>query len=146
VSDLNIPSPQLTHFQYVIARHRGIRTLSMLNMPVIDYGMTVNPHIINLESISGAHSKLCRVVMQKFANEIMRFTDVLGSNVKLFAAQPGEVAEASQRPGPDINGHRWPEYFYLKGRNMNLRGVEDAVALPLRGTHEEMNGERVLFL
>jgi hypothetical protein len=115
----------------------------MLNMPYIDYGMKPNPNIFNLDTISDANAGLCRVLMQNFASQVMKYLDSLGSRVRLFAAQPSVFPEL--RPAIDCDGNKWPEYFYLKGRSRDARAQEEAVALPLRGALAEMRGDAVLF-
>jgi hypothetical protein len=117
----------------------------MLNYPDIDYEPAACPCPYFLYSISDRHTKLCGVVMQKFANHIMRGLYDSGSNIRFFAACPGASPSDMDRPAPDANVRRWPKYYYLKARVTNDRGQEDVVASPSKGALEEMKGSWVIY-
>jgi hypothetical protein len=118
----------------------------MLNYPNIDFNDDIDvPSAYHLDPIPDGQAKLCRVVMQKFADEIMGNLHHLGSSIRFFAAAPSAVPLDHDRPLPDSNGHQWPNYYYLKGRSTNARGQEEVVASPLKGALVEMEGSWVIY-
>lgn len=117
----------------------------MLNQPDIDYGMDVNPSNYNLIAPDTHGVALCRVIMQVFADEVLKYMHSKDAKIVLFAAQPSAIMGAESRPQKDKNGHRWPEYFFTKGHVRDAQGRNEVVAVPLRGALSEMLESEVLF-
>jgi hypothetical protein len=117
----------------------------MLNLPKIDYDMPENPTDSNFLVPPEQETKLCRVVMQTLATQVIRYMALRGSNMSLFTAQPSAVQDTEERPKKDANGHQWPEYFYTKGRHFDTRGQSEIIAVPVSNALLEMPESEVLF-
>ncbi|KAF2268957.1 hypothetical protein CC78DRAFT_529585 [Lojkania enalia] len=119
-----------------IARHPNIHTLRILSVPTFanfDYrlGQTEG------DGITGSELRYMQIAMQHFATQLMRFLHRNGSKIKVLAICPGDtVKKRLKRREPDANGHRWPDYFYIKGKMVDAMGREEIVASPFRSVAE----------
>jgi len=71
-----------------------------------------------------------QIAMQHVAAQMMAYLVKHGSKLKVISFSPptpGRAKEASK----DGNGHWWPHYYYTRGRNIDVRGMEHVTALPL---------------
>jgi hypothetical protein len=120
----------------------------MLNLPNIDYQLETNPNpsLSNFVSIDDNDAKLCRVIMQTLATQIFKYMVSRRSNIRMFVAQPTCAPNKQSRPARDINGHQWPEYFYMRGWQGTVRGQEETIGIALRGAKVEMPESKVLDL
>jgi hypothetical protein len=66
--------------------------------------------------------------MQERATEIMRFFDKVGSHIKWFGIYSDPFMISAE---PDSNGHKWPHYFYVRGRSLDSMGREQVTAIPI---------------
>jgi len=81
--------------------------------------------------------------MQKLATQVMRYLAQRGSKLKVVAFST--YMRADKRPPQDGNGHRWPDYYYLRGRSIDVRGIERVTALPLEQPWLEMRESSILY-
>jgi len=74
----------------------------------------------------------CQVAMQNFANHILRFVVDKGSNLQVLSIKPSEEADPAVYGTvvKDSNGHRWPEYNYIRGHTTDVTGTTTVVAHP----------------
>jgi hypothetical protein len=105
----------------------------MLNLPVLEGTTTPAPTLYNLVEISEQETKLCRVIYQRFANEVMRFMHKRGSAPSVFSTKP-VVAEETV-----------PTYTFTRGRTYDAKGIEKIVAVPLQEAYREMPSACALF-
>jgi hypothetical protein len=105
----------------------------MLNLPILEWTTTPAPTLYNLAEISEQDTKFCRVIYQRFANEVMRFMHKRGSAPAVFSTKPGMAEET------------WPKYTFTKGRTYDVRGMEEIVAVPLEEACREMPDSCALF-
>jgi hypothetical protein len=70
-----------------------------------------------------------RHAFQARADGIMRYLGHRGSNIKVLAFAPAETLVKAT--SPDRNGHVWPYYFYNRGKRIDHKMAETAVAVPV---------------
>jgi hypothetical protein len=118
-----------------LANHHALRSLRVLSVPQIDF----REPPVSSEDVEhwpeDSQVLASQVIMQKFSTEVVRYLTAQGSFLNVFGICPDQ--SGSQRPIYDRNGHQWPQYFYLRGRTMNSRGIDSIVALPTRIFDEE---------
>jgi len=90
------------------------------------------------QSIDSTHVGMAQVAMQRVAAQVMNYMAKRGSKLKVLAVSPYLQPTASTCLDKDENGHRWPNYYYLRGRNTDARGIEHITALPLAYVSLEM--------
>ncbi|KAH8623161.1 hypothetical protein IG631_22318 [Alternaria alternata] len=115
--------------QIRIAKHANLRSLRILTVPSIDYGMIPNPSIVEGIGLPEEHIYTSQVMMQAFATEVFHLLARNGSNIRALAMSPEDMNSA-KRPGFDDNGHRWPRYFYKPGTIRTMSGQKHIVAVP----------------
>jgi hypothetical protein len=81
------------------------------------------------------HVPAYQALMQNFANKVIRYMTSQGTAPHVLSINPSHLE--SERPGTDLNGHRWPEYNYIKGRITDALGKSEAVAVPLKTAASE---------
>lgn len=116
----------------------------MLNLPGIKYSpeSSTNPQIEVVISMGDA--RLCRVVMQQFATQVMQFMVERGSKLKLFNANPTVALKDEVNHPADANGHFWPNYTYVRGRTIDATGRTKVIAVPFAGGYRDMTDSAVL--
>ncbi|KAF7678914.1 hypothetical protein GT037_002662 [Alternaria burnsii] len=112
-----------------IAKHANLRSLRILTVPSIDYGMIPNPSIMERIGLPEEHIYTSKVMMHAFATEVFHLLARNGSNIRALAMSPEDMNSA-KRPGFDDNGHCWPRYFYKPGTIRTMSGQEHIVAVP----------------
>ncbi|KAF2028599.1 hypothetical protein EK21DRAFT_90566 [Setomelanomma holmii] len=120
-----------------IASHHRLQALRMLTLPIIDYGYATNPTASNGTAIEDSHVYMTQITMLNFATEIFRYLYKRGSTIKYLAVAPACIHEFT-RPKKDENGHQWPWYYYVRSRTVDVRGMQEVVALPATYLREEM--------
>jgi hypothetical protein len=105
----------------------------MLSLPGIGWITAPAPSVFNLASISEQETKCCRVIYQRFANEIMRFMAKRGAAPTVFSMDPSVTVDI------------WPTCTFTKGRTYDARGIEQVVAVPLGEPCKEMPESGALF-
>jgi hypothetical protein len=115
--------------QICIAKHRTLRTLRILTVPNVDYGMIPNPDIVERIGLPEEHVFTSQVLMQTFATEVFRLLTRNGSNIRALAMSPDDL-NRTKRPIYDNNGHKWPRYYYTYGSIHTMSGQEHIVAVP----------------
>ncbi|KAF2640521.1 hypothetical protein P280DRAFT_480057 [Massarina eburnea CBS 473.64] len=111
--------------------------LRMTDLPNINYMSTWysdpdNPFMI---CIPPRVIPIARACMKNIATEIMRYLAACGSPIKLFTMNPYRVF---LRPKPDLDGHTWPTYYYLRGRAFDGLGSEYVIVTPVPNINEEI--------
>jgi hypothetical protein len=81
-----------------------------------------------------------RKTMQKFASEMMSYLAKRGSRLKLlaFASRMQPDFDEDLPPDSDSNGHWWPNYYYLRDREIDTEGREHTVAMPVQNPSLEI--------
>jgi hypothetical protein len=131
--------------QNVLARHPKLHTLRVLSLPIIDYHETPNPSSTNGIAISNDVVSATQIAMNRLASQIMSYMVGHGSKIKVLAISPLTQPKKASRPSRDENGHRWPNYHYLRGRIIDARGVEQVTAIPLAHAFQEMPESTILW-
>jgi hypothetical protein len=93
----------------------------MLKFPKLDY-VSAHP----FETITAPEVRLYQVLMQNFANEIMRYLAKAGSRLRVFDSDPSFSPDVSS--AADSNGHIWPVYTYRRGCVTDASGSYGLVA------------------
>jgi len=114
----------------MIAKHPKLQSLRMLSLPFIDYGKTTNPTTSNSVGINDDEVYPTQVIMHRLASNIMLYLWEQGSKVVLFGVSPDKVDGKVRRPQRDENRHKWPRYFYTRGRVFDTKGTESPMAIP----------------
>ncbi|CAI9631116.1 unnamed protein product [Alternaria burnsii] len=112
-----------------IAKHRTLRSLRILTVPSVDYGMIPNPNLVERIGLPEEHVYASQVTMQAFATEVFRLLASSGSNIRALAIM-SEKLNSTKQPISDDNGHRWPLYYYKYGATRTMSGQEHIVAVP----------------
>jgi hypothetical protein len=68
----------------------------------------------------------------------MRYLAQCNSRVKVLAVSPHRRPGPSTLPEKDDHGHRWPNYHYLRGRDIDARDIERVAVIPLAYANLEM--------
>ncbi|CAN9382410.1 unnamed protein product [Alternaria alternata] len=112
-----------------IAKHRTLRSLRILTVPSVDYGITPNPSIMERVDLPEEHVYTSQVMMQVLATEVFRLFARNGSNIRALAMSPDDL-NGTKQPMRDDNGHCWPRYYYKYGATRTMSGQEHIVAVP----------------
>lgn len=115
--------------QVRIAKHRTLRSLRILTVPSVDYGMIPNPNLMERIGLPEEHVYASQVTMQAFATEVFRLLASSGSNIRALAIMPEDL-NSTKQPISDDNGHRWPLYYYNYGATRTMSGQEYIIAVP----------------
>jgi hypothetical protein len=73
--------------------------------------------------------------VQKFAWEMMRYLVNRGSRLKLLAFS-SRIQLDTTSLGEDSDSHKWPNDYYLRGREVDAEGQERIAAFPV--THPKL--------
>ncbi|CAN9344473.1 unnamed protein product [Alternaria alternata] len=127
--DTSVPNA-LEAYLDCIARHRSLHTLQILSLPNIDYDMSPdpNPTLQNRQPIYNITVPTASLMMQKLAAEVMCFLHKLNSHITLLGLCP--LYNEFEQPKADHNGHKWPRYYYIRGRISDPTGRERFTAVP----------------
>ena len=116
--------------------------MRMFNLPIIEYDELVDDQY-GLAHVSREDARLCRFVMQKFADQVLQYLVSRGSPVHILVVRPDEnrdgINEENMR---DSNGHQWPSNAYTRGRTVDTRGIATVFAAPLENVRQELNVQR----
>jgi hypothetical protein len=141
----NLPRTELEAMLDTIARQKKLHTLRVLSLPTIDYGESPNPNATNRVAIPATTVGTTQMIMHKFAAHMMRYLANRGSRLKLLAIAPFLRHLEADRADKDEDGHQWPKYYYLRGRNIDARGVGTVTALPLPYAALEMTESSIIW-
>ncbi|KAH8623157.1 hypothetical protein IG631_22314 [Alternaria alternata] len=127
--DTSVPNA-LEAYLDCIARHRSLHTLQILSLPNIDYDMSPDPNstLQNRQPIYNVTVPTASLMMQKLAAEVMCFLHKLNSHITLLGLCP--LYNEFEQPKADHNGHKWPRYYYIRGRISDPTGRERFTAVP----------------
>jgi hypothetical protein len=129
----------------VLAHHKPLHTLRMLNYPDIRYISAPAPNNFDSSSITNEEALLCQTAMQHFSYQVMQFMAKAGSSLRVFSADPSMPPKKDcGSPNKDTNGHQWPQYVYRRSRAVDAWGREHVVAAPLANYPAEIPGSIVL--
>ncbi|CAN9370735.1 unnamed protein product [Alternaria sp. RS040] len=112
-----------------IAKHRTLRSLRILTVPSVDYGITPNPSIMERVGLPAEHVYTSQVMMQVLATEVFRLFARNGSSIRALAMSPDDI-KGTKQPMCDDNRHIWPHYFYRYGATRTMSGQEYIIAVP----------------
>jgi hypothetical protein len=131
----HLPRTELEAMLDSFARLTKLHTFRVLWLPTIDY----NESLLNPAGVATT-----RIIMQKLAAHMMRYLASQGSRLKVLAFSPFMRPATDKTLDKDENGHQWPKYYYLRGRNIDARGVETVTALPLAHATLEMAESNII--
>jgi hypothetical protein len=140
--DLTIDSPHADKTKDAIASLPHLDALRMFNLPIIKYDQLVDdPH--GFAHVSREGARLCRFVLQKFADQVLQYLISHGSPGRILVVRPDENRdEIIEEDVKDPNSHQWPSYAYTRGRTVDTREIATFVAVPLENVRLELNTNR----
>jgi hypothetical protein len=113
-------------------------------MPSIDYHASPNPNTTNRLAIDNVHISTTKITIHGYATQIVRYLAQCDSRVKVLAVSPHRQPDSNMLPEKDDHGHRWPNYHYLRGREVDARGIERVALMPLAYANLEMPESTIL--
>jgi len=108
--------------QTILATHERLEAISLLSLPVIEYGSTVEVDVA-----------WCRDAFLSFSTEVLRFMAENGSNVRVLNMNANIESEGD----PDADGQTWPNYTYKRYCIKDAKGVSKGSARPLLNARRE---------
>ncbi|KAI4638152.1 hypothetical protein J4E93_010462 [Alternaria ventricosa] len=111
------------HVLAAVATQPVLKAFRILSLPVLEFD---DP---SSERPTGRDTLFCQVVMQNLANQILRFATDRGSKLKVLSIKPS-LEPVDLNSGRDTNGHKWPEYHYIRGRVSDITSTDVVVAHP----------------
>ncbi|KAF2640520.1 hypothetical protein P280DRAFT_507204 [Massarina eburnea CBS 473.64] len=125
----SVPNELEAIFQ-AIARS-NIEILRMIDLAEIKYEY----HQATLPSrdrIDDKEAYMAAACMQNIATRIMKYLDRHSSQIKCLALSPYFAPVCLENEGiKDTNNHVWPDYAYLRNKNVDWKGREQVVASPV---------------
>ncbi|KAF2118702.1 hypothetical protein BDV96DRAFT_361463 [Lophiotrema nucula] len=75
----------------------------------------------------------------------MKYLSDHGSNVKVIAISPIGGTDSHDPGDEDLNGQKFPNYFYVKGSQSDIMGRTNVIAVPARDCLSDFPDLNVLY-